>query len=208
MLVQRGAEQMLSHVMRVDRLAAGVGHDQQTAGVVGHHQVIDDAARLVHEQRVTLTTRSQTLKVAGGQRLQHGRGVGPAQAELAHVGHVEQAGCRAGVQVLGQHAGRVLDRHVVAGERDHLRAQPTMQRVERRREQDCGLIGLNIQDRLGHARHPRRQVDPLAAANRITTPLCPVYLRDSGAPALTPSVRQPPATVFPEVLFPVAVLGA
>ncbi|MPN51727.1 hypothetical protein SDC9_199376 [bioreactor metagenome] len=54
-----------------------------------------------------------------------------AHGDLAHVGHVEQAGGGAGVQVFLHHAGRVLHRHLVAGERHHAGAERQVQRVKR-----------------------------------------------------------------------------
>ena len=49
--------------------------------------------------------------------------VGGDEDRLAHVGNVEQAGGAARLRVLGDDAGRILHRHVVAGERHHAGAE-------------------------------------------------------------------------------------
>ena len=116
MLIERRPVQMLRDVVSVDRLAAGIGDNHQATGVMGDHEVIDDAAGLVQQQGISLAALRQTLEVPGRQRFQHLRRTIAGQAELAHVRYVEQAGGGAGVQVLGQYTGRILDRHGIAGE--------------------------------------------------------------------------------------------
>ena len=86
---------------------------------------------------VALPPRRQPEHVHRHQPLQRRRRVGESararpQRDLAHVAHVEQPGRRAGVQVLLQDAGRVLHRHVVAGEGHHPRPERHVQRVQRR----------------------------------------------------------------------------
>ena len=86
-------------------LAAGVHHQEELAGFQrGDHQVVEDAAGLVGQQRVALPARLQAGDVAGHQRLQRRGGGGAGQRRLAHVGDVEQRRLGAAVQVLGQHA--------------------------------------------------------------------------------------------------------
>ena len=53
-----------------------------------------------------------------------------AQRDLAHMRDVEQAGRAPGLGMLGQNAGRVLHRHVVAREGNHLAAARHMERVQ------------------------------------------------------------------------------
>ena len=48
------------------------------------------------------------------------------------MGDVEQAGLAAGMEMLLQHAGRILHGHVIARERHHLGAERHMQRVKGR----------------------------------------------------------------------------
>ncbi len=54
------------------------------------------------------------------------------QPHLAHVRYVEQSGLGAGMQMLGDDAGRVLHRHVIAGKADHAGTAGAMQIVEGR----------------------------------------------------------------------------
>ena len=58
--------------------------------------------------------------------------VGAGEAQLAHMRDVEQPGLGAGVQMLGEDAGGILHRHLVAGERHHPGAERLVERVERR----------------------------------------------------------------------------
>ena len=83
----------------------------------------DAAAFVIEQQAVALLARSQVDHVHRHQALERGRCIGSDQAQLAHVRDVKQAGCGAGVQVLGHQACRVLHRHRVTGKRHHARAQ-------------------------------------------------------------------------------------
>ena len=49
------------------------------------------------------------------------------QLNLPHVRHVKQARMRAGVQMLFQHAERILHRHFIASKRHHARTKAHMQ---------------------------------------------------------------------------------
>ena len=69
------------------------------------------------------------------------------------MGHVEQSGGSAGMQMLLQHAGRVLHRHLVAGERHHLAAARDMQRVKRRTPQR--IVAESRSKHRGPSRAPR-----------------------------------------------------
>ena len=99
------------------------------------HQVVDDAAVGVGELRIADTPGLQPENVAGNEALERRRRrrvVGSAQEGLAHVGDVEKAGLLPRMKVLGQDAGGILDRHLVAGERHHARAAGDMESVQRR----------------------------------------------------------------------------
>ncbi len=119
-------------------LARGVDHHDEVIRVValagpGHHQVVEDAAGIVGEEGVALLPRREALEIRGAQPLQRARDLREAfaaQADLAHVRDVEQAGAAARVLMLGEDAHGVLHRHVVAGERHHLAAELDMQIVE------------------------------------------------------------------------------
>ena len=56
--------------------------------------------------------------------------IGAFDQRLAHMGDVEQPGRLARMAMLGQDAGRIMDRHVVAGEGRHARAELDVQSVE------------------------------------------------------------------------------
>ena len=102
------------------------------------HQVVDDPAVGVQQQRILLLARLQDFIVAGHEPLELGGGVGAGDLALAHVRHVEQAGVFAGPTVLGQDA-LILDRHVIAAEAHHPGPQGAVRGVQGRGLQ--GLIG-------------------------------------------------------------------
>ena len=68
-------------------------------------------------------------------------GSAAGEAQLAHMRHVEEAGPRAGVQMLGEDAGRVVHRHLIAGKRHHAGAERPMERVKRRALQRYRILG-------------------------------------------------------------------
>ncbi|MCY1424468.1 hypothetical protein D9M71_402150 [compost metagenome] len=113
-------------------LAGGVDHQEQgVVTEVGDHQVVEDAAVGVGEHGVALHAHGQVDDIHRHQAFQGTRRIRPAQDDLAHVRDIEQAGRRAGVLVLLEHAERVLHRHVVAGEGHHARPEFEMQGVQR-----------------------------------------------------------------------------
>ena len=58
-------------------------------------------ALIGQQQAVALLAGGQADHVHGNQRFERGSGIGPDQAQLAHVRHVEQAGGVARVVVFG-----------------------------------------------------------------------------------------------------------
>ncbi|MNE42448.1 hypothetical protein D3C80_1365740 [compost metagenome] len=130
---------VLAQVRQVLILAGGVDHQEQfVVTQVGDHQVVEDAAVFIGEHRVALHAHWQVDDVDRHQGFQGLGRIGTAQADLAHVRDVEQAGLIAAVQMLFHHPQRVLDRHVVAGERHHARTQFQVQGVQRGLEQCFG----------------------------------------------------------------------
>ena len=84
------------------------------------------------QQRVAHLPELQALEIARRQRLQRGGGgrvVRTGEEALAHMRDVEQAGVLARPAVLGEDA-LVLDRHGIAGEGHHARAELDVQIVE------------------------------------------------------------------------------
>ena len=123
---------------KINGFARGV--DDQVEPAVGarrprDHQVVDDSALGVEQLAVALAARREAKKVRRTESLERGGDgcvVGPDELRLSHVRDVEQAGAGAGMEMFGEDAGGKLNRHVVAGERPHPRAEFDMQRVKRR----------------------------------------------------------------------------
>ena len=129
---------------------AGIDHHADLVAEVDHHQVVLDAALRVQQQRVALLAERPVVEVDRQRGLERGAqggrlAVARRDAQLAHVRDIEEPGLAAGVQVLGLQAGRVLDRHVPAGECAHARAQAAVQGVERNaRRGGGGGIGHGV----------------------------------------------------------------
>ena len=127
--------QMPTQMRLVVRLAGGIDDQKQVVAEVRDHEIVEDAAGLVGELSVTLPSRREAQDVLRDQPLQRARGVLDLaglrpQRHLAHMGDVEQAGACAGMQMFPQHAGHVLNRHFIAGERHHLAAAGDMEVVK------------------------------------------------------------------------------
>ena len=117
-------------------LAGGVDDQKQMVAEIRHHQIVENAAGLIGKLRVALPSRRNRNDILRHQPLQRERcvhnlaGLRP-QRDLAHMRDVEQAGGVAGMQVFPEHAGCVLHRHVIAGERHHFAAARHMEGVQR-----------------------------------------------------------------------------
>ena len=144
--------QALANEGEVDSLARRVDDEPQDAvgaGKASHHQVVDDSAAFVQELSVALSARREVDNVCGNERFEKGgeaRVVRALEQRLAHMRDIEQAGSPASMQMLGKDARRVLDRHVVAGERRHAGAELDVERVKGRlpnRIVDHGTIAMN-----------------------------------------------------------------
>ena len=132
--------------MRLVRfLAAGIDHQHQMIADIAHHQVVEDAAAVLGEQRIAHPPDGETLDVRGDDALERRAGVMArlgGEAKLAHVGYVEQARLGTDLEMLGDDAARVLHRHVIAGKGNHARAQLQVQLVERGLPQGFGIHGV------------------------------------------------------------------
>src|SRR5262249_10202188 len=114
--------------------------------------------------------------------------------QLAHMRDVEEPGGGAGMAMLGDDAGRIMQRHRVAGERHHPGAERLVQSIERRLPQ-------RRRDGQGH----RRASDRADACASDSPPLS-WTLRDSPEPARTApapaySVGERPASEEPAAAF-------
>jgi hypothetical protein len=99
---------MLAEVRDVLRLAGGVDHDEEVIASVGDHQIVQYAAVLVREQGVALLPGTKPDHVDRHQAFQRlGRALA-REAELPHMGDVEQAGVLAGVVVFLDDAAAIL----------------------------------------------------------------------------------------------------
>ncbi len=124
------AGQALLELGDVAVLGRAVDDDVEIVAAARGHQVVDDPAVIVEQQRIFELHVAERAKVAGEQGLERRVDVAPVEEELAHVADVEQPGILAGPIVLGDDPF-VLDRHLVSGERDHPRAPGPVPIVER-----------------------------------------------------------------------------
>jgi hypothetical protein len=110
---------------------AGVDHHHVVVGEAVEDAVVQGGAVGTGQDRVLGLADLEAGRVVGEQVLDEIQGLWAPDLELAHVGHVEEAG--GGPHRLCSLRSRgVLDGHGVAGERDHLRAQRHVLVVERR----------------------------------------------------------------------------
>jgi hypothetical protein len=108
-------------------------HDHQEmlrAGAV-HDDVVDDRALLAAEQSVPSLPHFEAGDVARDQTIDRCARLRPIEVELAHVRQIEHARVLAHRAMLPDDPG-VLDRHLVARERHHARAEGAVLLVERR----------------------------------------------------------------------------
>ena len=140
------------------------------------HEVVDDAAGLVGQQRVALAAGLQAERCRRGPGAPaRRRRPWPVQHRLAHVRDVEQSGVVAAVQMFGHDAAFaargevagevILHRHGIAGERHHPGAVAAMPGVERGRLQGRGG-GVVWQSVLSHTASPRQGHPPAGCRRR------------------------------------------
>ena len=131
------SEQGVAQMPFIDVLAAGIDDKRQILAAVTDHQIVDDAAAAVGEKRIALPPRRKAQDIGRHDTFESPSGVGHpagtrAQCDLPHMRDIEQAGGAAGMQVFLQHAQRIMDGHVVAGEQRHAGAHRQVERMERR----------------------------------------------------------------------------
>ena len=164
-------------MLEIRGLAGGVDHQGQAFALrpgrkSRDHQVVEDPAVLVGELGVADAAFSQGADIAGNQAFEAARRVGAGQDRLPHVRDIEQAGLLAGEQMLGDDAAAVIDRQLIASERNHAAAQRQMALMERR----AGGFGIFVRS-VGifvrsHAVSRQGNSPPEKPAPRIC-PLCP-----------------------------------
>ena len=133
----------------VGLLAGGVDDEKEMIAAMGDHEVIENSAIRVGEQCIPLAAGLQAQEIDRHEPLQRRRGIRHAPGfgshdDLTHVGNVEQARGGTRVQMLLENAWRIVNRHLIAGERHHARALRHMQRIERRAFQNRRGLGGTI----------------------------------------------------------------
>lgn len=131
---------MILKMLEIFFFTRGIDDDEEVVVHVGDHQVVEDAAIIVGEETVALTSLSEAENIDRHEAFQRQRRVlifagAGAYGDLAHMRNVEQAGGGAGPEMFPHHAGGILHRHVVAGKRHHAGSERQMQGVKR------GLLG-------------------------------------------------------------------
>lgn len=170
--------QVLVEMVNIKCFARGVDHEKKPVVQVGYHEVVENAARLVGEKPVSLTTDAKSRHVDGHQGFECGRRVSSVNCDLSHVGDVEKPGLSPRVQVLLDDTSRILQGHLIARERDHLGAKRLVE-IEK-----WGSLGALR--RFVHA-FTGGQVSGLAVLLRRTDN----NRRTEGFPSTTQDVRSP-----------------
>ena len=135
MAISQASREMGAQMGFVRRLAGRVDDQEEAVAQVGDHQVVQDAACLVREKAIALAVRLQPENVDRQESLERAGDIGEIAArarrhrDLAHMGHVEKASGCTRMQMLLEQACRVVQRHLVAGERHHPGAASQMKGV-------------------------------------------------------------------------------
>ena len=121
-----GAVIALQSLAQVNEVLVGVGgvHHQQVVILLKHIEVgiVHGAAVFIGDDAVLGQAHIQCRHIAGQHMLQICLAVRTFDEQTAHVGHIEQAAHLTGVQMLGDNAAGVLDRHFPSAEVHQLRA--------------------------------------------------------------------------------------
>jgi hypothetical protein len=155
--------------------ASCVDDDIEMVASIGDHQVVEDTAIVIGEKAVALATGLQPYQIDRDKTFERQRGVlvvagAGSDDHLAHVGDVEEAGGRAGVQVFLQYAGGILHGHVVARERNHAGSERHMKGVQGGLLQGSGLVQMTPPG----LRFIESAAQNSGAVLRLTmSPLCP-----------------------------------
>ena len=119
-----------AHMGDVAMLGRAVDDHVEIVDPARDHQIVDDPAGRVEQQRIAHAVDAEALDVAGQQRLQRARHIVARQGKLPHMADVEQAGMVARPLMFGEDTV-ILDRHRIACERHHPRAARAVPRIER-----------------------------------------------------------------------------
>ena len=138
-------------------------------GGVGDHQIVEDAALVIEQQRIAHPARLQRGDGARQQLFQFRSRILARDHQLAHMADIEQARLVARPVMLGDDAAAlflvVLDRHLIAREGHHARALLAVPGIQR---QHLGGFG-RIAGVVAHIR-PRKHGGAASGAIEIHAP--------------------------------------
>jgi len=113
-------------------------------------RVVDGPAGRGRHDRVLRLEGVERLAVVAEHVLEERDRAATADDEASHVRDVEQAGVASRGEMLGEDAGRIVQRHLPAREVDELRPGGDVSAVERRATQGCALRGHAAASRAAH----------------------------------------------------------
>ena len=114
--------------------AACIDDKEEMIASVDDHQIIEDAAARIGEQRISLPPFIEAQQVDRRQSLERTCGVLAAvraDGELTHVRDIEETRRSTGVEMLLEDAVREIDRHLVSCERGEASTQLDVQVMKR-----------------------------------------------------------------------------
>ncbi len=120
----------------------GVDDQHQPIGESIHEAIVFDRPPVVQYRRVLDLADSKRRRIIRRDGVDKVERLGAANDEFAHVADVEHAASLTHGNVFSSDAARVVDRHEMTAERDHLGTELRMDRRKRRTAQDrlfnCG----------------------------------------------------------------------
>jgi hypothetical protein len=123
--------QLRRDVREVFVLVRRVDNHHHVVGKSIHQAIVFERAAIIQDSGVLHLPNLQRHHIVRRHVVHEVDSLGSGHKEFAHMAHVEQPAVLAHRVVLGGDPGRVLNRHFVAGKRDHLGAQRDVDVVER-----------------------------------------------------------------------------
>ncbi len=149
------ARQPQLELVDVAVLGRAVDDDVEILAAPGRHQIVDDPAIVVEQQRIFELHVAERLEIGREQGFERPVGAVAVDQQLAHMADVEQPGILARPQMLGDDAF-ILDRHLIARERHHARALRAVPLVERKPFERLGRACRITVDFVAHRALPVR----------------------------------------------------
>ena len=113
--------------------ACRVHHQEKMITPIGNHQVIENSAVIIGEERIALSAGGETKNIGRHQSFQSLCRLGAMQENLTHMAYIEEPRSAAGMAVFGHDTHRVLHGHVPAREGHHSGAQSAVKPCKRKR---------------------------------------------------------------------------